>query len=44
MNAMLQTLSVGGTPEEVAEVFIKDHEDVWRPWLGTVAAEPVQSQ
>ncbi len=44
MNGMLQTLSVGGTPESVAEVFIKDHEDVWRPWLGVAAAEPAKPQ
>ena len=39
MNAMLQTLSVGGTPETVAEIFIKDRAQVWRPWLGLPAQD-----
>lgn len=36
MNAMLQALSVGGTAEEIAEVFINTREEVWRPWLGSL--------
>lgn len=38
MNAMLQALSVGGTPEDVAASFIATREEVWRPWLGQPTA------
>lgn len=40
MNAMLQASSDGSTPEEIADRFIATREEVWRPWLGTVAAVP----
>ncbi len=37
MNAMLQALSDGGTPEQIADSFVATREEVWRPWLGTIA-------
>lgn len=38
MNAMLQALSVGGTADDVAASFVATREEVWRPWLGQLAA------
>lgn len=40
MNAMLQAISDGGTAEQVADSFVATRAEVWRPWLGAVAAEP----
>ncbi len=37
MNTMLQALSDGGTAEQIADSFVATREDVWRPWLGTIA-------
>jgi len=37
---MLQALIDGGTAEQIADSFVATREDVWRPWLGTVAAAP----
>lgn len=38
MNAMLQALSDGATAEQVADSFVATREEIWRPWLGVVAA------
>ena len=40
MNAMLQASSDGSTPEDIADRFVATREEVWRPWLGTVATAP----
>jgi glycine betaine/proline transport system substrate-binding protein len=42
MNAMLQASSDGGTAEEIADRFVATREEVWRPWLGVIAAPAEQ--